>query len=687
MAVELWRCVLGAFAALAAAWSLAGCGPPRLAGMNDAVLEYALDPSSAGGASPSGELAVNVKARLALAQVMADVDAPDSGRVRVIVDADAAGAVDELLRWRGGLEAYETDDDAELTPADASGLQRMTATRLRSDGASGADQWWQGSAEAVARAVREGGLPPGALAFAERLPNGQWRTRVVKTPAVTTLGAADSPIESIALADHGRALALTVPSTARTPLDALRDRAPRANVAIARASSLLATIPATSAAASPLVLPFGGDLPAYARAHRAKLLLSSPNLPALQRTSVLRLPPRPGLAAACALLPCVLSLAWLSFVRRFDRARPEPVWLVGATFVLGGLSVLPAAIVEMALAAATPWLDPSMVTLGGQLWAFPLTCAVFTLVPGAVEEGAKWLAVWSLAAQRREFDEPVDGIVYACAAALGFAAVENVKYFALGRMSGVVIAVRAFMTVPAHMFFAAIWGSGMGRRLVSRRTNTVGLFALAALAHGAFDATLSIDGLQQIATLIVLVLGCVFVLLLQRALRYGAVFGLGRPWFGGEAPPATEPVPASALARGYFRVGSPGVFYACAATMITSAFLVTVLGTAFELLHHRVGVVFVAIATAALALFGVAAYGASAAIPLDVVIDAQGLTFSGARMPWRTILGVEVQRTRRSRAFVCVTRNDGVVLLGPAHPDRARDIALAIAAGAGLREG
>jgi hypothetical protein len=55
-------------------------------------------------------------------------------------------------------------------------------------------------------------------------------------------------------------------------------------------------------------------------------------------------------------------------------------------------------------------------------------------------------------------------------------------------------------------------------------------------------------------------------------------------------------------------------------------------------------------------------------------------------MPWGTIAGVEVQRTKRSRAFVCVTRKDGVVLLGPAHPDRAREIALAIAAGAGFRQ-
>jgi RsiW-degrading membrane proteinase PrsW (M82 family) len=484
-------------------------------------------------------------------------------------------------------------------------------------------------------------------------------------------------------ADHGRALAFELAPDARSPLVALRERDPDARVALVRGSTLVAAMPIDQAASAPLVVSFGKDLTAFARAHRTRLLLRSPLLAPMHRTSVTRLPSRPSLAAACALLPFVLSFAWLFFVRRFDRARPEPAWLVVATFALGGLSVIPAALVEVGFASATPWLDASEWTLGGQLWAFPLALVAFTLTTGAVEEGAKWLAVWSLASHRREFDEPVDGIVYGCASALGFAAVENVKYFALGRMSGVIIAVRAFMTVPAHMFFGALWGYAMGRSLVSRKARVGVFFALAALAHGTFDAALSIDGTQLVAAGLVVGLGLAFVVLLQRALRHGAV--LARPSGGVDSPLPTEPMPASALARAYFRVGSPIAFYGAAAGMVACAFALTVLGTAFELLQHRIGPVFVTLATGSLALFGCAAYVASGTIPLDVVVDAQGLTFAGRQTPWTAVLGLSLESTRGSRAFVNVQSRECVIRLGPARLDTARRIAESIERAAGWR--
>jgi len=341
------------------------------------------------------------------------------------------------------------------------------------------------------------------------------------------------------------------------------------------------------------------------------------------------------------------------------------MWLVLATFALGGLSIVPAGLAEVGLSMLTPWLDPSVVTMGGQMWALPIAIVVTSLVVGGAEEGSKFLAAWSLARHRHEFDEPVDGIVYGCASALGFAAVENIKYFAFGRMSGVVVAMRAFETVPAHMFFGAIWGWAMGRRLVSRKAAVWPWLLVAMVAHGTFDALLSTDGAQPLATALTLVLAIAFIAMLRSALRHGAVpvASASKPWEV-EAPPPTEPLPASALVRTSWRVGSPVKFVLCSAAMVTCAFALTLLGTVYELLQHRVNVVIIAIFTLMLALFALAAWGVSATIPLDVIVDAQGITFAGARTPWRAILGMQVEPKGR-KATVRMDTAQGLVRVGP----------------------
>ena len=658
-------------AALTCLTYLAGCSAPHLAGTNDAALEYEIRPDPTTGAALDATLAAaGVKARISAALAPSDVDTTAGSHVRVVVDADIAGAVDDLLAWRGGIRVSRSDDGIALAPLDTTDLRPMSSP---GDG-HGEERWWQGTGEAVARAVRTTKLDPGHRAFAQRLPNGEYRTRVTLSPPIVTLGFGQAPIASILPIDRGRALSVELPAASLSPIETERAAHPGARLVLSRGSTLLATLPVEQAATSPLVLRFGDDLLAYTRAYRAKLLLRSPVLPPLHRVSAGPLPARWGLAAACAVLPFALSFAWLFFVRRFDRARPEPLWLVVATFGLGGLSILPAALIEMGCAALSPWLDPSVVTLGGQLWALPLSIPITSLVVGGAEEGSKFLGAWSLARHRREFDEPVDGIVYGCASTLGFAAVENIKYFAFGRMSGAVIAIRAMETVPAHLFFGALWGYALGRTLVSRKARVWPFFVVACLAHGTFDALLSTDGLQLVATVLVLGLAVAFVVMLQRSLRYGAVPQRGpRDAPELDAPPPTEPLPDSELARTYFRVGSAGAFLASAAAMVLCAFGVTVLGAVYELLHHRVNFVVLIIGAALLGLFGLAAWAVSATIPLDVAIDGRGITFAGALTGWRTVGGVTLTQAG-ARAYVRLDTPAGQVRLGPTDAQTAASI-------------
>jgi hypothetical protein len=176
-----------------------------------------------------------------------------------------------------------------------------------------------------------------------------------------------------------------------------------------------------------------------------------------------------------------------------------------------------------------------------------------------------------------------------------------------------------------------------------------------------------------------LALAASFVVMLQRALRHGAVAPRAA---APREPPATERLPASALPRTYWRVGDRRAFVACAGAMLLCAFALTVLGSAYEYLHHRVGVVFVALATGMLALFALAAYGTSATIPLDVAIDAWGITYAGGRTPWGAVLGASVAPAGAGkRAIVRVQTRDGVLSLGPTRPDIARAIADACTVG------
>ncbi len=113
--------------------------------------------------------------------------------------------------------------------------------------------------------------------------------------------------------------------------------------------------------------------------------------------------------------------------------------------------------------------------------------------------------------------------------------------------------------------------------------------------------------------------------------------------------------------------------------MVTSAFALTVLGTVYEYLHHRVGVAFVGVATAILAAFGAHANGASSTITLDVAIDAHGVTYSGARTPWTAIALVDVEALGR-RATVRLHTVGGIVRLGPTTQANANAIAAAVRA-------
>lgn len=159
------------------------------------------------------------------------------------------------------------------------------------------------------------------------------------------------------------------------------------------------------------------------------------------------------LALGLAALPAVLLIVYFY---RLDSARPEPIGLIGKSVLYGFLAVLPAMVIEILLDRFLPHLPG----VGGALVeAF--------LIAGLVEESVKLFFIRHYLWKRPEFDEAVDGIVYAVCVSLGFAFVENFLYTYNRPLF--VLLLRSMTAVPLHALAAGTMGYYLGlEKLFSR---------------------------------------------------------------------------------------------------------------------------------------------------------------------------------------------------------------------------
>lgn len=180
------------------------------------------------------------------------------------------------------------------------------------------------------------------------------------------------------------------------------------------------------------------------------------------------------------------AIALMYFFWLKDKYEPEPRNKIALVMFLGGLTVIPAIILEV--------LGDKIVHIADE--GAPPLIALFIhtfLVIAGSEELGKYLVVRLTLYRDPEFDEPYDGIVYCVAASLGFALVENV-FYCLSGGAGVAI-LRALLAVPAHALFGVAMGYfvGMARfsnnRSVAVQLHIIGFFSAVAM-HGAYDFVL-----------------------------------------------------------------------------------------------------------------------------------------------------------------------------------------------------
>ena len=185
--------------------------------------------------------------------------------------------------------------------------------------------------------------------------------------------------------------------------------------------------------------------------------------------------------ALFAFPPLVVYLFVPWVIDRFD---PEPWWCLLMAFLWGavaatGFSILVNSSVHEIVSEA---YSPEVGELVGASISAPI-----------IEELTKGLAVLGFFYfMRREFDGIVDGIIYATFAALGFAAVENVLYYARAGMQGDDVLAGTFIlrgvfTPWLHPLFTSMTGIGFG---LARESTKMWVRILAPLGGYAVGVSL-----------------------------------------------------------------------------------------------------------------------------------------------------------------------------------------------------
>ncbi len=178
----------------------------------------------------------------------------------------------------------------------------------------------------------------------------------------------------------------------------------------------------------------------------------------------------------------VIFWAWYHWHK--DRHLPEPLSHLVLAFGLG-----------LVAAAISRGLYMALEPLGLRYDAFALADSNLPglfwyalLAIGPIEEIAKLLPFVLVVLRFREFDEPLDGIIYASFIALGYAAVENLIY--LSYLTPLEALARGFAGPVVHILFASIWGYTIGCAFLERRPIWPAAakgFVIAASIHGLYD--------------------------------------------------------------------------------------------------------------------------------------------------------------------------------------------------------
>tara|TARA_X000000368_G_scaffold72052_1_gene52682 strand:+ start:52 stop:735 length:684 start_codon:yes stop_codon:yes gene_type:complete len=177
------------------------------------------------------------------------------------------------------------------------------------------------------------------------------------------------------------------------------------------------------------------------------------------------------------ILPSILIV--LFFVKS-DRFK-EPTKEIIKVFFLGILITIPAYFLNTYLSEIWYSTNASEGLISSFLTAAP------------VEEGLKLSVLYFFVYKMKDFNEPVDGIVYGVTVSLGFATLENIYYVYLladyfETTSMTLAILRSFSAIPAHAVFGVFMGYFfMKYAFIKKGDNLIFAFLIPFVLHGCYN--------------------------------------------------------------------------------------------------------------------------------------------------------------------------------------------------------
>ena len=180
------------------------------------------------------------------------------------------------------------------------------------------------------------------------------------------------------------------------------------------------------------------------------------------------------------LITILPSLLIVAFFVKSDRF-PEPTSQIIKIFMFGVFLCIPAFLINTELSYIYANTDIDEALISSFLSAAP------------VEEVLKFTVLYSLVYKMKDFNEPIDGIVYGVTVSLGFATLENIYYvFVLSDYFGStpqsLAILRSFSAIPAHGIFGATMGYFFMKYAFIKKENNLALCMIVPiLLHGAYN--------------------------------------------------------------------------------------------------------------------------------------------------------------------------------------------------------